>query len=227
MGCPPAKLAPFLLLLGLVPALVSISALAYDENLPGCAVDANPMAEFMWMESLATAVDPRPLPSSQVDIALDEDEPLDERPTGSYDLREPLLSKLRRASRASSAKCRHRAGRNICGVSRAKGLCFRGVKEALLTTGLVKKYLPGMYANQAHTQGILAKEGFVNLLDRGVTAEKAPLGAVLVYAGGPKGYGHIELKLGSHEYCSDFCKAVPGGHALNRKLLGVYVKRTN
>jgi hypothetical protein len=82
-----------------------------------------------------------------------------------------------------------------------------------------------MYAHQAHTHGILAKEGFENLIAQGVTAVNAPLGAVLVYAGGPKGYGHIELKLGSHEYCSDFCKAVPGGHALNRKLIGVYVKR--
>jgi hypothetical protein len=213
-----------MLVLGFALATSAVHA-SPEETVTSCTVDPAPTQDFRWMEALANAMDPRPASHlTEEPTTIDEDEPIDEVPSGSYDLREPAFSKLRRASRTASAKCRVRGRRTVCGVSRAKGLCFRGVKEALLATGLVKTYLPGMYAMQAHTQGILAKQGFENLLDRGLKVENAPLGSILVYAGGPKGYGHIEIKLGKYEYCSDFCKAVPGGHALNRKLIGIYAK---
>jgi hypothetical protein len=204
---------------------MSLAEAAPEEDVASCTIEPAPASDFAWMEALANAMDPRAASqSTENPPVLEEDEPLDEVPSGSYDVREPAFSKLRRASRGAAGKCRVRGGRNLCGTSRAKGLCFRGVKEALLSTGLVKRYLPGMYAKQAHTQGILVKEGFENLLDRGLKVENAPLGSILVYAGGPKGYGHIEIKLGKYEYCSDFCKSVPGGHALNRKLIGIYAK---
>ena len=67
--------------------------------------------------------------------------------------------------------------------------CYRYVKQYLLKTGQVKVYLPGASAYMA--ANILPKHGFHNT---GRSPSSAREGDVCVYAGGPQGHGHIEVK---------------------------------
>ncbi len=201
---------------------------------------------------------PSPLPAaveddelSDIDHALTrveasdlESEP-DEKPLSAFDLREPMLSKLRSEAREAANAPRTRRIKTSRGwrtihypknqPHKSKFLCYQGVKEALLESGLTKNRLPHVPAKWAHQKGALKAEGFENLLEtekgRGFTAANAPLGAVLVYDGGQKkcernriSCGHIEIKLNAAEYCSDYCKSIPINQYLNRKLIGVYVK---
>ncbi len=67
--------------------------------------------------------------------------------------------------------------------------CYRYVKQYLLQIGKVNTYLPGASAYQAAT--ILPRYGFRNT---GRNPQTAREGEVCVYAGGPQGHGHIEVK---------------------------------
>lgn len=67
--------------------------------------------------------------------------------------------------------------------------CFRYVKRYLLSTGQVDTYLPGVSAYMAAK--ILPQHGFSKT---GNTPQTAKEGEVCVYAGGPNGHGHIEVK---------------------------------
>lgn len=66
--------------------------------------------------------------------------------------------------------------------------CYRYVKRYLLSSGLVRSYLPGSYAAQAYS--ILPRYGFQIT---GHSPSTATVGEVCVYSGGPKGFGHIEV----------------------------------
>lgn len=223
------------------------------EDVSSCAVESGGPADLSWLEDLTGAIQavPNPDPVEDLDIATkipELDSGTENAPEESamtrHDLHEPLLGRLRREVRKAAAKCRTRRWRRICGPSNSKYLCYRAVKEALRDSGLVRGYLPGDGANDAHNAGILARNGFKNIMAEGYTSRNAPLGAVLVYEGGSKrcrnngrraSCGHIEVKLNSDQYCSDFCKSTPvdsympyrksprGGFS-GRKLLGVYVK---
>jgi hypothetical protein len=67
--------------------------------------------------------------------------------------------------------------------------CYRFVKNYLLSTGKVRTYLPGSSAWQA--ANVLPKHGFRRTGNSPANAEN---GEVCVYAGGPRGHGHIEVK---------------------------------
>ncbi len=189
-------------------------------------VHAEPVVETYPVEDLDRATE-----SPEEDLGTSDD--YEEMSTSRYDLNEPWISKLRREVRQAAAKCRERRGRTICGVQRSKYLCYRAVKEALRDTGMVQGYMPGAAAKDAHQDGILLAQGFKNIFVDGMRSSGAPLGAVLVYDGGSKRCrnqgrwetcGHIEVKLNSNEYCSDYCKSTPVDVYLNRKLIGIYVK---
>ncbi len=159
-----------------------------------------------------------------------------DRATKTYDLAEPMLTRLRNSAHASASKCRTSltSGRTLCGSRQSKYLCYRGVKDALVSAGLVDRWWAEDAASDAHDKGTLEKKGFTNVMDDGYTSENAPLGAVLVYAGGKyrcrgnghrKTCGHIEIKVNEHEYCSDYCKSIPVDEYIpTRRLIGVYVK---
>lgn len=114
-------------------------------------------------------------------------------------------------------------------LSRSTGYCYRYVKRALLSAGLVSKYLPGASAKGAGPE--LVKQGFVNLMKSSVASTirtpcDAPVGSVLVYDGGL--HGHIEIKSESG-YVSDYLGANPRtggcvGAGRGRRLIGVYLK---
>lgn len=118
--------------------------------------------------------------------------------------------------------------------SPANRKCLRGVKEALLQSGAVNKYLAGEKAK--HFGGVLEKEGFVNLMKTDYKSKiksphDAPEGAVLVYSGGPA--GHAEIKTKSGGFASDYFSKEPrtgtaknGLHGKGRRLIGVYIKGT-
>lgn len=173
----------------------------------------------------------------------------DEEPASSFDMKQPRLGKLRAAARAESNKARsriigYRRGKPIIKYYKknqprvSKFLCHQAVKDALMATGMTKTRLPYVPAKWAHQKGTLKSEGFENLLEthpeKKFDSKSAPLGAVLVYEGGQNkcrsgskriSCGHIEIKLNAAEYCSDYCKAIPIDKYLNRKLIGVYVKK--
>lgn len=233
---------------GLQDAIAQSSGIATDSDLPEAVPPAEP--EVADVASPIPA-EPDEVEPSDIDHALTkveesdlESEP-DEKPLSAFDLREPMLSKLRSEAREAANAPRTRKIKTKRGwrtihfprnqPQKSKFLCYQGVKEALLETGLTKNRLPHVPAKWAHQKGALKAEGFENLLEtekgRGFTAANAPLGAVLVYDGGQKkcegnriSCGHIEIKLNASEYCSDYCKAIPINQYLNRKLIGVYVK---
>ncbi len=104
------------------------------------------------------------------------------------------------------------------------------MKFALANAGMVEgKWWPESPARLAHQNGTLAKKGFRDVMSEGFTSENAPIGAVLVYSGGRRNAGHIEVRTSAYEYCSDYCASNPldiltsRGRA-PRKLIGVYVK---
>jgi hypothetical protein len=146
-----------------------------------------------------------------------------------YDMVDPELARLRKSAIASATKCR----KGICGSNHSKYFCYRGVKEALVNAGMVDRFWSEEAASDAHDKHSLDDRGFKNLITEGYNTSNAPLGAVLVYSGGKyrchengrrKTCGHIEIKLSSNKFCSDYCKTSPADHYLARKLIGVYVK---
>ena len=97
---------------------------------------------------------------------------------------------------------------------RSQGSCWRYVKNALLTAGLVDSRPTTAYAKEA-AQELTSKYGF-----RRISCSdpyKAPLGSVLVYGGA--GAGHVEFRTRTG-FVSDFTTPRPS----KRPLIGVYVK---
>jgi hypothetical protein len=94
--------------------------------------------------------------------------------------------------------------------------CYRYVKMYLLKTGKVKSYLPGVSAYMAAKT--LPKHGFRRTGNRPATAKN---GEVCVYAGGPKGHGHIEIKRNGKWWYGYGFKARP---IANRRFIACFVK---
>jgi hypothetical protein len=96
----------------------------------------------------------------------------------------------------------------------SQGSCWRYVKNALLSAGLVDSRPTTAYAKEA-AEELTSKYGF-----RRISCSdpyKAPLGSVLVYGG--SGAGHVEFRTQSG-FVSDFTTPRPS----KRPLIGVYVK---
>lgn len=94
------------------------------------------------------------------------------------------------------------------------GSCWRYVKDALLSAGLVDSRPKTGYAKQAGNE--LANDyGFTKI--RVSDPYKAPLGSVLVYGG--RGAGHVEFRTKTG-FVSDFTSSKPS----RRPLIGVYIK---
>jgi hypothetical protein len=98
--------------------------------------------------------------------------------------------------------------------SRSRGVCWRYVKDALLSAGLVETRPDTVYAKQAAAE-LTDEYGFKKI--RCSDPYKAPVGSVLVYGG--KGAGHIEFRT-KKGFVSDFVAIRPS----KRPLIGVYVK---
>lgn len=108
------------------------------------------------------------------------------------------------------------------------GFCFRYVKYALQGSGLVHgskgEYYENGYLGESSAKNAgtpLEQAGFENIMSDELTAENAPVGAVLVYSGGK--HGHIEVKTGKSEYTSDYVTSVPRSTSSTRTLTGVYI----
>lgn len=97
---------------------------------------------------------------------------------------------------------------------RSQGSCWRYVKNALLSAGLVDSRPTTAYAKQAAGE-LTSKYGFRRIACS--DPYKAPIGSVLVYGGG--GAGHVEFRSRSG-FVSDFTTP----HPSKRPLIGVYVK---
>jgi hypothetical protein len=105
----------------------------------------------------------------------------------------------------------------------SQGLCYRYVKNGLLSGGLVNTYLAGGSAFMAGPQ--LQRQGFRNVINSlGGDPRRAPIGAVLVYDGGP--HGHIEVRT-PNGFISDYRSSNPrtgnGTQGRGRRLIGVYI----
>ena len=130
------------------------------------------------------------------------------------------LSKLSffgpRASRFKYDKRLLRAAEIAADRARAhsRRLCWRYVKDAMLTAGIVDSRPKTAYAKQAATE-LTEDYGFKQI--RCKDPYKAPIGSVLVYGG--KGAGHIEFRT-AKGFVSDFVSKRPS----RRPLIGVYVK---
>ena len=98
--------------------------------------------------------------------------------------------------------------------SRSRGVCWRYVKDALLSAGLVDTRPDTIYAKQAAHE-LTSEYGFRQIKCK--DPFKAPVGSVLVYGG--KGAGHIEFRT-KKGFVSDFVTLKPS----RRPLIGVYVK---
>jgi LysM repeat protein len=122
--------------------------------------------------------------------------------------------------------------------NRARGKSYKWVKEALLASGMVKDYFPGVSAISAGQE--LAKRGFTNLLalsgSKIRSPHDAPTGSVLLYAATPSAtdrnaqLGHMEVRT-RNGFASDYATqeartgaAANGLHGRDAVLIGVYVK---
>lgn len=121
------------------------------------------------------------------------------------------------------------------GIRRSMRRCYRAVKLALQSAGVVSSYLSGGKAIQAHTDGTLRAHGFRDYMGT-YDSLSAPRGCLLVYEDTKKhsGAGHIEIVTEKGgQYCSDYCSQTPidwrvkNGKYVRvktRKLQGVYCK---
>lgn len=90
----------------------------------------------------------------------------------------------------------------------SKSLCAQAVRQTLTEVGLFHGELG--WPNEAieyHTEGYLTKQGFQDVTSLFPTPDSAPASCVLVYSGGES--GHIEIKVGTNGYCSDYCSNTP------------------
>jgi hypothetical protein len=96
----------------------------------------------------------------------------------------------------------------------SQGSCWRYVKDALISAGLVDSRPKSEYAKEAASE-LSNSYGFQKL--RVTDPFSAPVGSVLVYGG--RGAGHVEFRT-KQGFVSDFTSAKPS----HRPLIGVYVK---
>jgi len=94
------------------------------------------------------------------------------------------------------------------------GVCWRSVKDALVSAGLVDSRPKTGYAKEA-AEELTEDYGFRRI--RCTDPFKAPVGSVLIYGGA--GAGHIEFRT-PKGFVSDFVAIRPS----KRPLIGVYVK---
>ena len=157
-----------------------------------------------------------------------------------------VCSKLREEILVEAAKCRPLASfkrrrmhvrrnraANSCNLFHdenylvSKGKCSAAIRQACERSGVDGHFL-AENAYNLQKKGLLEKAGFVNMIWK-YDENSAPLGAILTYVGGlGHGYGHIEVRVNPHLYCSDHCNEHPVSHqssATNRryKLVGVYL----
>jgi hypothetical protein len=122
----------------------------------------------------------------------------------------PLASKFRydkrmvRAAELAAARA----------YAHSHGSCWRYVKDALLSAGLVDSRPKTAYAKEAGSE-LADSYGFKKI--RVSDPYKAPLGSVLVYGG--RGAGHVEFRTKTG-FVSDFSSPTPS----KRPLIGVYIK---
>jgi hypothetical protein len=109
----------------------------------------------------------------------------------------------------------------------SKGECSAAVRMATQRAGIDEVVLrDNAYGMQKN--GTLEKAGFVNMRWK-YDENNAPLGAILIYVGGlGHSFGHIEVRVNPHLYCSDHCSDKPISQHNARterryKLSGVYV----
>ena len=84
--------------------------------------------------------------------------------------------------------------------ARSKARCWRYVKEALVASGVINSYPKTNYASQAGEE-LVRNYGFKRLPVRDQFA--APIGAVLVFAQGSNGAGHVVIRTRSG-FASDY-----------------------
>lgn len=213
------KTLALLLFIGVAGSHAS-SADPKGESEESCAITDTKLPGLDWMDKLNRSIGEN--------VVVEDPEP-----GSSYDLKEPMLSKLVGAVHREAARPRRKGngGRWIRDPARGKGWCYRAVKDALAAAGLVTKWWQESPARLAHQSGALTARGFTDIMANpgGFTSVNAPIGSILVYAGGPKGAGHIEIRTHRYEYCSDYCAALPldvktARKSTRRKLIGVYVK---
>ena len=129
---------------------------------------------------------------------------------------------VRRTRAANSCKLFHEDN-----MLMSKGKCAAAVRAACERAGVDAKLLVDNAYN-LQKKGELEKAGFVNMIWK-YDERSAPLGSILTYVGGVgHGYGHIEVRVNPHLYCSDHCNDHPvsgQSAATNRryKLVGVYL----
>lgn len=82
----------------------------------------------------------------------------------------------------------------------SKARCWHYVKEALVAAHVISSYPKTAYAYQAGDE-LVKDYGFKRLAVR--DPYMAPLGAVLVYAHGSSGYGHVEIRT-KNGFVSDY-----------------------
>ncbi len=113
-------------------------------------------------------------------------------------------SRMMRAAEIASARAH----------AHSQGTCWRYVKDALISAGLVNSRPKTEYAKEAATE-LSTSYGFQKL--RVTDPFTAPVGSVLVYGG--HGAGHVEFRT-RQGFVSDFTSLSPS----RRPLIGVYVK---
>lgn len=137
------------------------------------------------------------------------------------------LARLQKAASEQALRSR-KLSRSVGSGSRAgnqsKGMCKQAVNDILMASGFISERIPGEHAYMA--KPYLGTVGFENVMDRVQTSKEAPPGSVLVYEKVGGGSGHIEIKVDSETYCSDFCKDSPiDAYVGARRLIGIYVKK--
>ncbi|MCO5141561.1 MAG: SH3 domain-containing protein [Oligoflexia bacterium] len=114
--------------------------------------------------------------------------------------------------------CKRRGKKHPCGSScsmgKSKGWCKAGVREA--AEKALGFTIPSGAANtKAVTRTLSSRMTKLNVQ----SCAAAPVGAICQYTGGWHGFGHIEVKAGKSQYCSDYCAAAP---IRGRTFMGAY-----
>jgi hypothetical protein len=124
-----------------------------------------------------------------------------------------------------------RNGQPVPSDGRSQGCCKGAVNDMLVEMGLTANRVPGNSATQMAALGNL-RNSRGELLFRDVSNEigrnsyLAPVGAVLVYNGGP--HGHVEVRKPNGEFCSDYCSVRPRDvYSFGSRRLSQVFVRTN
>jgi len=151
--------------------------------------------------------------------------------TTAYRGNSKFLKNLERTTLQAVRKPRVRGGRVIKDPTRAKGLCLRGVREAIqLASG---KPLHGWTLSAKNAGPFLVREqGYKKARPGQYTAHNAPIGSVLIYdkPSDPRAHGHIEIRM-ANGYYSDFYAKYPINDprqmGTKRRLIGIYLPPEN